>query len=116
MVHIPENRLGEIVKNARQNANLTVEALSERLQITPRYLYRIENEGQKPSFDLLFLLVRELSIPPDLIFYPDKEKKDTEMEGFIHLLYKLNKPSIEVLRATAIALMEAAVAENNSEK
>ena len=75
MVHIQHDTLGEVVKNARQKSNLTMEELADRLQVSPRYLYRIENEGKKPSYDVLFALIRELSISPDLIFYPEKPKK-----------------------------------------
>lgn len=62
MVHIQHDKLGEVVKNARQKSNLTMEELADRLQVSPRYLYRIENEGKKPSYDVLFTLIRELSI------------------------------------------------------
>ena len=49
MVHIQHDTLGEVVKNARQRSNLTMEELAYRLQVSPRYLYRIENEGKMPS-------------------------------------------------------------------
>lgn len=36
---------GAIIKAARQKADITMEKLAERINITERYLYRIENEG-----------------------------------------------------------------------
>ena len=75
MVHIKNEMLGNVIKEARQRSRLTMEEIADRVGITPRYLYRIENEGKKPSFDILYALIRELSISPDLIFYPEKPKK-----------------------------------------
>lgn len=50
-----------------------MEALAERVGKTERYLYRIENEGKKPSYDVLYKLVRELNIETDSTFYPEKQ-------------------------------------------
>lgn len=36
----------EIIKAARDKSDLTVEELTDRVGITERYLYRIENEGK----------------------------------------------------------------------
>ena len=69
--------LGDIIKSARQKADITIEDLASRVNITERYLYRIENEGKKPSFDVLYKLIRELSILPDSIFYPEKLTQDS---------------------------------------
>ena len=59
--------LGEIIKNARMKADITVEDLATKVGVTERFIYRIENEGKKPSYDILYKLIRELSILPDQI-------------------------------------------------
>lgn len=61
MHDIPET-LGSIIKSARQHADITMETLADKVWITDRYLYRIENENKKPSFDVLYKLIRELAI------------------------------------------------------
>lgn len=71
-MHNQPETLGSILKAAREKSGITIEALAERAEITERYLYRIENEGKKPSFDVLYKLIRELSISADSIFYPEK--------------------------------------------
>lgn len=71
-MHNRPETLGCIIKAARESAGITIEALANKVDITERYLYRIENEGKKPSFDVLHKLVRELNISADLIFYPKK--------------------------------------------
>ncbi len=61
-MYIKHETLGDIIKSARQKADITIEELANRVNITERYLYRIENESKKPSFDVLYRLIRELSI------------------------------------------------------
>lgn len=106
MIHNIPDTLDTTVKSARKNADMTIEELAERVDVTERYLYRIENEGKKPSFEVLYRLVRELSIPSDLIFYPEKPSKDSEIENLLRMLYNCDEQSLEVVKATAKALIE----------
>ena len=102
------NNLGEIIKKSREKAGITIEALANKLEITERYLYRIENEGNKPSFEVLYKLIRELSISPDLIFYPEKPTKDSEVENLLRQFSDCDERSLEVIKATAKALIDTA--------
>ena len=102
------NNLGEIIKKSRKKAGITIEALANKLEITERYLYRIENEGKKPSFEVLYKLIRELSISPDLIFYPEKPTKDSEVENLLRQFSDCDERSLEVIKATAKALIDTA--------
>ena len=100
--------LGDVIKAARQSADITVEVLAERVGVTERYLYRIENEGKRPSYDVLYKLIRALSVPPDRIFFPEKAAWETETESLIRMLCVCDKRSLEVIKATARALIETA--------
>ena len=106
MVHTKTETLGDVIKDARQRSGLTIEELANRLDISERYLYRIENEGKKPSFELLYNLIRELAITPDSIFYPERSDKDSEVENLIRRLHNCDERSLEVVKATVIALIE----------
>lgn len=104
-MHTKTETFGKIIKSARHRSELTIEELAERVGITERYLYRIENENKKPSYDVLYKLIRELSISPDLIFYPEKPSKETEVENLIRMLYNCDERSLEVVKATVKALI-----------
>ena len=69
---------------------------------------KIENEGKKPSFEILYNLIRELAITPDSIFYPERSDKDSEVENLIRRLHNCDERSLEVIKATATALIETA--------
>lgn len=107
-MHNKPETLGCIIKAAREHAGITTEALAEKANITERYLYRIENEGKKPSFDVLHKLVRELNISADSIFYPEKPSKDSEVENLLRMLSACDERSLEVVKATAKALIDTA--------
>lgn len=107
-MHNQPETLGSILKAAREKAGITIEVLAERAEITERYLYRIENEGKKPSFDVLYKLIRELSISADSIFYPEKPSKDSEVENLLRMLSACDERSLKVVKATVKALIDTA--------
>jgi transcriptional regulator with XRE-family HTH domain len=100
------DNLGDILKAARINKGFTREQLAEIICITPRYLMSIENERRKPSYDVLFLLIRTLGISADTIFYPEKQYSDTKVEYCIKMLYQCNSRELIVVNATIKALLE----------
>lgn len=106
IVHNKYETLGGVIKSARKREEMTIEYLAERVGVSERYIYRIENNGSKPSFEILYRIIRELRINPDLIFYPEKPSKDSEIENFIRMLADCDERSVEVVKATAKALIE----------
>ncbi|MBS3974122.1 MAG: helix-turn-helix transcriptional regulator [Actinobacteria bacterium] len=100
------DRLGSILKTARKAKGFTREQLAEIIGITPRYLMSIENENKKPSYDVLFRLVRELGISADTIFYPENQHADTKAEQVVRLLYLCDDRELKVATATIKALLE----------
>ena len=110
-MHNRPESLGTIIKSARQNAGITMEKLAERVGVTERYLYRIENEGQKPSYDVFIKLLRELSIDPRLIVYPELRDTEDEVGELLRMLCVCDKRSIEVAKATIRTLIDTAPKE-----
>ena len=47
------NSAGNIIKEARESYNYTTEECAEKLGISTRYLQKIENEGNLPSYGTL---------------------------------------------------------------
>ena len=64
-MHSRSTTLGSVIKSARKRSDLTIEELADRVKMSERYLYRIENEGKKPSYDVLYTIIRTLAISPD---------------------------------------------------
>lgn len=106
-MHIVPDKLGDVIKSARKTSDMTMEELAAKVGITERYLYRIENEGKKPSFDILYSLVRELAIDADSIFYPDKPKKQSKVEPLARMLYICDERSLQIVHATITAALDS---------
>lgn len=97
---------GTVLKAARQKAGLTVEALDEKVSVSDRYIYRLENDGKTPGYAVLCRLIRELSISPDLLFYPEKSTQDSEVETLLRKLATCDERAIEVAKVTIQALID----------
>lgn len=110
-MHNKHDNFSVIIKNARLQSEFTMEELAEKLGVTERYLYRIENENKKPSYDVLYNLIRVLSISPDLIFYPEKNSETSEIDTLIRTLCNCDQRLLPVVRATITALIEASKKE-----
>lgn len=107
MMQDKPEKLSDIVKEFRARANLTVEKVAEQADITERYLYRIENEDKKPSFDVLCRLVQTLPIPGDYIFYSkERVAHDPDMDEIIHMLYRCDKHSRKIVKSVLRVLLE----------
>lgn len=100
---------GAVIKAARQKTDITMEKLSEQVGITERYLYRIENEGQKPSYNVFIKLIRVLAIDPRIIIQPEYQDMDGEVGEILRMLCTCDKRSLEVVKATIRALIDTSL-------
>ena len=106
-MQIQNEALGKIIKEMRSRCGLGIKELAARVGVSERYLYRIENEGKVPKFEVLKKLVRELAIDGNLIFYPEKQVKDSEVEDLVRMLYGCDDRSLKIIRATVKAALES---------
>ena len=105
--NIPESP-GRIIKSARERAEITIEALAIKADISERYLYRIKNEGKKPSYDVLCRIIQALNVSADIFFYPEKQTVDTEVDYLLRTLCDGDSWALEVIKATVTALINTA--------
>lgn len=104
---ITTDALGVTMKDARSALESTQKHLAKRLGVSDKHLTLIENSRKKPSYDLLYRIIRELNIKPDLIFYPEKPSKDSRIEDLIRMLYNCDERSMKVIRATVKAALDS---------
>jgi transcriptional regulator with XRE-family HTH domain len=65
----------------------------------------IENEGSMPSLEVLFLVIRELGIPPSRIFLPEIEVANPAVEYLTGLLHKCDESDIRSITAVTKSLI-----------
>lgn len=98
--------LGSVVKSARLQKQLTRKQLAEKLRVSQRHLTAIENEQKQPSYNLLFMLVRELQIPSDMIFYPERQKNYKELDWLQDLLKQCDSKDLNIVISTVKSLLD----------
>lgn len=65
MADVDGRSLGEVLRTARVEADITLRDLAKRLDIAPSYLSDIENDRRVPSEDVLARLAAELRLKVD---------------------------------------------------
>lgn len=71
--------IGQAIKDAREQRGITREQLAEQLDITPRHLQSVENEGQHPSFQLFVQLITMFHISADQYIFSDKQTEKSSL-------------------------------------
>ena len=100
--------IGQAIKAARERSGITREQLAEQLNITPRHLQSVENEGQHPSFQLFVQLVTMFGVSVDEYIFPDNEVKKSSVRRRLDAeLDKLNDKELLVIEATVSGLCKA---------
>lgn len=67
--------LGAIIRAARLNSDITVTDFSERVNLTPQYLWQLETGKSNLFITRLFRVLRRLNITVTVTF-PDREQDD----------------------------------------
>ena len=94
--------LGQAIKKAREAKGITREQLAEILDIAPRHIQSIENEGQYPSFPLFVRLVTMFDISADQYLFADRRAEKTSLRRQIDsVLDTFGDKELTIIEATA---------------
>jgi len=106
--HFNFRAFGQAIKKARNDRKLTREQVGGMLGISPRYLVDIENEGQHPSLQVLFELVKLLDISADQFFFPKTAtSKTTSRRQLETMLDSMDEKDLIIMMGTAKAIQES---------
>ena len=101
------SRFGKAIKEARMARNESRKNVCDDMNISPRYLANIENNGQQPSLQIFYELVTRYNISVDQLFFSSKEvKKGTARRQLDVLLDEMDDSALQVVTATAKAVLE----------
>lgn len=92
---------GHAIKKARKANGITREQLAETLDLAPRHIQSIENEGQHPSFQLFIKLITMFDISADQYIYPDRiANKSTTHRQIETALDNLSEKELIIIAGT----------------
>ena len=98
--------IGLAIKTERKKAGLTRENLAEMIHVSTRYLIAIENDGQAPSFQVLYLLVRTLNISIDQYIHTDALPAQSTLRRNIYsLLENVSENDLVIIEATITGII-----------
>ena len=106
-------KLGQAIRYAREQRELTREQLSEKLEITPRHLADIENYGKHPSIEVLYRVAILFNISIDQYIFPNDESvKSSHHRAIEDSLRNLSERELIFVES----LIDGVISLKNSEK
>lgn len=100
--------IGVAIKRERKKAGMTREQLAEIIHISSRYLISIENDGQPPSFQVFYDLVRSLNISVDQYIFDTPSGAATTLRRNTYLLMDaLTENELIIVESTIRGILDA---------
>lgn len=106
-----DNKLFSIqLKDARKNMNLTQAKCAEYLNISTTFYKELERNQSSPSLELYYKICRNMHISADSCIFPQDQNQTSAYNDLLLLISQCDESGINVLRATAEALIKEATA------
>jgi transcriptional regulator with XRE-family HTH domain len=102
---IDYRQIGYRLRIERERFNMTREALSEFLDISPHYLGQIERGERKISIKILTLSSICLNVSTDYLLFGPGENNNTDVDDLYLLLSKCSKREINSLKTIVQVLL-----------
>ena len=100
--------LGQAIKRAREARQMTREQLAEILNIAPRHIQSIENEGQHPSLQLFVRLITMFDISADQYIFSNRRAQKTTLRRQVDsVLDTLSDRELTIIEETAKAICKS---------
>ncbi len=108
------SEFGKEIKKARENRHWTREYVAGILDLAPRYLLSIENNGQHPSLQVFYELVTLFNVSVDQFFFPEeKTKKSTQRRQVEKLLDDVDEDDLIIVCETIKGICKARSAKDD---
>lgn len=104
--HYDFKALGQAIKSARKAAGMTRKQLGGKLNLAPRYIVSIENEGQHPSLQVLYELVTLFNISVDQFIFEKPPERSTLRRQVDGLIDSISERDLPIIEATARGIIE----------
>lgn len=103
---IPNTLFATMIRNARMDLHWTQEELAEKLGLSSAYLGDLERYKGTPSLPVFCKAMRTLNLSADDYVYPNGNSNNTTYKQLQRLLTHCDEHQLQVLLATATALLQ----------
>lgn len=104
MIYHPK-QFGIVLRNARMDKKLTQAELAEILDISLSYLKDLERFRNNPSYEVFEKVIRYFNLSADTVIYPNQNLANDTYQQINRLLTRCDEGQLQVLLATAKALV-----------
>ena len=102
------SHLGKAIKSARMSRGESRKKVCDEMNLSPRYLANIENNGQHPSLQIFYELATRYDISVDQFFYPKQSTAHTPERRYLdHLLDEMSDDGLRILLAAAKQIVDS---------
>ena len=102
-----DNKIFSIrLKDARKNMHLTQAKCAEYLNISTTFYKELERNQRSPSLELFYKICRNMHISADSCIFPQDRTTTSAYNDLLLLISQCSESDLNVLRATARALIE----------
>lgn len=105
MIYRPK-QFGIVLRNARMDKKLTQAELAETLYISLSYLKDLERFRNNPSYEVFEKVIRYFNLSADTVIYPNQNPTNDTYQQINRLLTQCDEGQLQVLLATAKALVD----------
>ncbi len=98
--------LGDMIREGREQLQLTQEEVAEKLQVNLTHYGNIERGTNNPSLPLFIKIVKILNLSVDAYIYPEKLYNDGISQQIIRLLSQCTKRERKIILANILTLIE----------
>ncbi len=102
--------LGNAIRTARINMNLTQEQVAEMVDISPIHFKHLESEHRMPSIEVLFKLCDVLNLSLDNLLFVSKKNRPI-LQDINNYAHKCTDKQLQVI----LAAMQVMVAQNTTD-
>lgn len=106
MLGLDLKQLGNSIRNARKECNLTQQELANQTELAVKTIQDIEKGRKNPTYKTLVRLMDRLGISPDTIFRPPHLVPTKEMQHFLENYQLCDPKAQEILLRTLHFLSE----------
>ena len=108
--------IGNRIQQYRIERKMTQEELAEKLSVSPTYLGDLERHKGTPSLSLFCKAMRLLNLSADDYVYPNGNSDSSTYKQLLRLLTHCNEHQLQILLATATAMLQPDLNASNDVK
>src|SRR5699024_7030550 len=104
------NYLGNCIRQARKDCNLTQQDLADQSHVAIKTVQMIEKGQMNPSYEILYPLIKRLGISANTLFDPEISDTDEKIQRFIGKFQSCSPENRQILLNTLDYLAEQLLA------